>query len=125
MTGNGIAGCKAGDVVCVCSNDQFLSSIACCVAGTCDEADQEKTANYAMQLCRAAGVTVPDKVECTSTSAAASGTASASATSSSSGSNSAGSAASTPATSTAAAAPAAAGSVGGLAGAVLALLAAF
>ncbi|KAH7022936.1 hypothetical protein EDB80DRAFT_696060 [Ilyonectria destructans] len=75
-TGDGIAGCSAIDVKCICSNADFLSGIACCLEGQCDAAGKAAAVKYAQQICSAAKVTVPDEVVCKSTS---SGSASASA----------------------------------------------
>ncbi|PNY29141.1 Uncharacterized protein TCAP_00941 [Tolypocladium capitatum] len=134
VTGSGIAGCKAADIACVCKNKDFLGSIACCLAKVCSQDDQNKTVQYATQLCNASGVQVPSKVVCSS-SASPSGSATGSATGSASGSAS-GSATSTaapkatgtatgasPASSSTGAAVPVVGSAGGLAGAVLAMLA--
>ncbi|RDA96088.1 hypothetical protein CP533_5775 [Ophiocordyceps camponoti-saundersi (nom. inval.)] len=95
MTGSGVAGCGLADVSCICKNKEFLNSIACCVAKACKPDDQNKTIAVAKQLCSAAGVQVPDKVECvdkenkaatsvSSSSASATSTASAAASATSS-----------------------------------------
>ncbi|POR36532.1 Uncharacterized protein TPAR_03248, partial [Tolypocladium paradoxum] len=140
VTGTSIAGCKVADIACICGNKDFLNNIACCLAGVCSQSDQDKTVQYATQLCNASGVQVPNKVVCNSgaaSSGSASGSASASSTGSASGTatpTTTGTAASASTSGTAtgasptsrstgAAAPVV-GSVGGLAGAVLAMLAA-
>ncbi|KAJ5257268.1 hypothetical protein N7478_013372 [Penicillium angulare] len=59
------------DVACICNSSSFLASIACCIAGKCDEADQEKTLKAAKGICAAGGVTdIPTTVACTTGSAA-------------------------------------------------------
>ncbi|KND95257.1 hypothetical protein TOPH_00041 [Tolypocladium ophioglossoides CBS 100239] len=133
VTGSGVAGCMAADIGCVCRNKDFLNSIACCLASVCSQADQDKTVQFATQLCSASGVQVPSKVECnngasSSGSTSGSGSASSTAASKTTGTAASGSASGTAtgashtSSSTGAAVPVV-GSVGGLAGAVLAMLA--
>ncbi|SPN97159.1 uncharacterized protein DNG_00675 [Cephalotrichum gorgonifer] len=62
--GNKIAGCTTGDIKCVCSNDSFLSSIACCLADACDKDGQSQAVNFARSICTGAGVSVPGEVVC-------------------------------------------------------------
>ncbi|CAK7205185.1 hypothetical protein SEUCBS139899_007950 [Sporothrix eucalyptigena] len=84
LTG-GIGNCGS-DAKCICSDKDFLSDIACCLAepGGCDSADQSSAVVFASQLCAAQGVTdLPSAVTC-STTASGSGTA-ATATTTSSG----------------------------------------
>ncbi|KAK2065379.1 hypothetical protein LY76DRAFT_331088 [Colletotrichum caudatum] len=69
-SGTAIAGCSNLDVKCICSNDNFLDGIACCLAKACQEADQKAAVQYAKNICTGAGVTVPDQVVCKSANAA-------------------------------------------------------
>ncbi|RGP70600.1 cell wall [Fusarium sporotrichioides] len=78
-TGGGVAGCGQLDIKCICSNQNFLSGIACCLEEKCDAEGKETAVKYAKQICATAGVTdLPDDVKCDKS--AASGTASGSAT---------------------------------------------
>ncbi|KAK1975497.1 hypothetical protein LZ30DRAFT_605506 [Colletotrichum cereale] len=72
-SGNAIAGCSNLDVKCICSNENFLNGIACCLAGACPEADQKTAVKYAQNICTGAGVSVPDQVICKTANASASG----------------------------------------------------
>ncbi|CAK7563667.1 MAG: hypothetical protein SEPTF4163_001540 [Sporothrix epigloea] len=81
LTG-GIGNCGS-DAKCICSDKDFLSDIACCLAapGACDPADQSSAVGFASQLCAAQGVTgLPSVVSCTATSFGSSGTAAAAST---------------------------------------------
>ncbi|PFH58360.1 hypothetical protein XA68_13765 [Ophiocordyceps unilateralis] len=78
MGGSSVAGCQAADIACVCKNKDFLNNIACCLAKACKPEDQAKTISFAKQLCSAAGVQVPDKVECNNEAAASVSTSSSS-----------------------------------------------
>ncbi|PHH72076.1 hypothetical protein CDD80_4802 [Ophiocordyceps camponoti-rufipedis] len=89
MGGSSVAGCQPADIACVCKNKDFLNNIACCLSQACKPEDQDKTISFAKQLCNAAGVQVPDKVECNK-AAAASASSSSSSSSSSATSSSAG-----------------------------------
>ncbi|GKT98773.1 cell wall protein [Fusarium langsethiae] len=78
-TGGGVAGCGQLDIKCICSNQNFLSGIACCLEEKCDAEGKETAVKYAKQICATAGVTdLPDDVKCDKSTA--SGTASGSAT---------------------------------------------
>ncbi|KUJ22372.1 uncharacterized protein LY89DRAFT_728526 [Mollisia scopiformis] len=67
-SGSTIAGCNSLDITCICSNQSFLGSIACCLAANCDAADQQAATQYAINLCKANLVTnLPTAVSCTST----------------------------------------------------------
>ncbi|CAK7219884.1 hypothetical protein SBRCBS47491_004002 [Sporothrix bragantina] len=82
LTG-GIGNCGS-DAKCICSDKDFLSDIACCLAapGACDTADQSSAVVFASQLCAAQGVTgLPSAVTCTSTASGSTGTAAATTTS--------------------------------------------
>lgn len=67
-TGSGIAGCNKLDTNCICSNQDFLSNIACCLVDKCDEAGRTAAIAYAKTICATADppVTVPDEVVCNS-----------------------------------------------------------
>lgn len=80
-TGQEIGGCNSLDIKCICSQQTFLSDIACCLAGACDAADQQTAIGYAQNICGTAGVTVPSSVVCTA-NATTTGNASTSATAS-------------------------------------------
>jgi protein phosphatase methylesterase 1 len=82
-TGDAIAGCNGLAAGCICANKSFLDNIACCLAGACNQADQDAAVKYAKQICTANGVTVPDQVVCsnsTSPSTTSASSTSASAT---------------------------------------------
>ncbi|KAK4130077.1 hypothetical protein BT67DRAFT_446044 [Trichocladium antarcticum] len=65
----GIGDCGS-NVKCICSNKQFLSEIACCIAPVCNAAEQTEAVNFASQLCKGAGVTdLPTAVSCTTSAA--------------------------------------------------------
>ncbi|KAF3767154.1 hypothetical protein M406DRAFT_97783 [Cryphonectria parasitica EP155] len=78
FSGGSYAGCGT-DPKCICSNQDFLSNIACCLVGACDAADQTSAIAFATQICSAQGVTVPTVVSC-ATAANTQGTAAATAT---------------------------------------------
>ncbi|RFU36122.1 hypothetical protein B7463_g240, partial [Scytalidium lignicola] len=64
-SGSSIGGCSGIDIACICSSPSFLSNIACCLAGACNQADQVAATNFAQSLCKTAGVTnLPDAVSC-------------------------------------------------------------
>jgi hypothetical protein len=84
-TGSTIAGCNGVDVACICSNKDFLSNIACCLVGVCDQADQEAATTYAHQICASNGVTnLPPAVSCASSVTSSSATSTGSNTASAS-----------------------------------------
>jgi hypothetical protein len=65
----GIGDCGS-DVKCICANKDFLGSIACCLAGACDQASQDQAVQFALGLCQGVGVTdLPSSVACTTGSA--------------------------------------------------------
>ncbi|RAL63131.1 hypothetical protein DID88_004213 [Monilinia fructigena] len=51
-SGSQIAGCANLDIACICSNDSFLSGIACCLAAACEAADEQIAVAYAQNLCK-------------------------------------------------------------------------
>ncbi|RDL36609.1 uncharacterized protein BP5553_05961 [Venustampulla echinocandica] len=75
-TGGNIGGCQSLDAACICSSAGFLSGIACCLAGKCNDADQAAAVTFAQTFCKASGVTnLPSAVTCASTSTTPSATA--------------------------------------------------
>ncbi|KFH47287.1 hypothetical protein ACRE_019060 [Hapsidospora chrysogenum ATCC 11550] len=76
VTGNKIAGCGQYDIECVCSNEEFIDGIACCVDEACDAKGKEATLKFAAQICSTQNVEVPDKVECKSKTTSATSTSS-------------------------------------------------
>ncbi|KAG7288106.1 hypothetical protein NEMBOFW57_007629 [Staphylotrichum longicolle] len=75
LTG-GIGNCGS-DPKCICSDKDFLGSIACCLVGVCDAPSQSSAVAFAASLCRGFGVTdLPTAVACsTATGGAATGAA--------------------------------------------------
>ncbi|KAI1327548.1 hypothetical protein F5Y16DRAFT_371605 [Xylariaceae sp. FL0255] len=67
-TGNSIGNCPRLDAKCICSNNSFISSIACCLSSVCDAADQQAAVNFAVTFCKTQGVTVPSAVSCATAS---------------------------------------------------------
>ncbi|OJJ47456.1 hypothetical protein ASPZODRAFT_24385 [Penicilliopsis zonata CBS 506.65] len=60
--------CSLIDIKCICESGTFITDIACCVASSCDSADQEKTIEYADELCGSAGVSdLPQSATCATT----------------------------------------------------------
>ncbi|KAF8539641.1 hypothetical protein BDD12DRAFT_881905 [Trichophaea hybrida] len=51
--------CGATDIKCICTDKAFMVTIGPCVKTSCDTADQEKTIQFAVALCKNAGVTIP------------------------------------------------------------------
>ncbi|OBT67535.1 hypothetical protein VE03_03719 [Pseudogymnoascus sp. 23342-1-I1] len=78
-TGSSIAGCNSLDTHCICSNQDFLSNIACCLIDKCDEAGRTAAIAYAKSICATADppVDVPSEVVCSSSSSSSKGTAAA------------------------------------------------
>ena len=68
--GSNIGGCSQGDIKCICSNDEFLDNIACCLSSACDSDGKDKAVSFARSICGGAGVDVPDQVVCNNPSAA-------------------------------------------------------
>lgn len=52
-----VFGCNNGDAACICSNKAFLTTISCCIAKVCDQADKNATIIYVEQICYTAQVT--------------------------------------------------------------------
>ncbi|KFY29481.1 hypothetical protein V493_02342 [Pseudogymnoascus sp. VKM F-4281 (FW-2241)] len=67
-TGSSIAGCNPLNTNCICSNQDFLSNIACCLVEACDEAGRTAAISYAKSICATADppVQVPSEVVCNS-----------------------------------------------------------
>lgn len=59
-----VEGCTGLDVECICSNNDFLVNIACCVAEACPQEGQDKTLEFARGICATAGVEISDDVIC-------------------------------------------------------------
>ncbi|MDI1491183.1 MAG: hypothetical protein OHK93_002390 [Ramalina farinacea] len=55
------------DVKCICADSSFISSISCCVAKACTDADVQKTLQAASQLCDTVNVQLPSAVPATCT----------------------------------------------------------
>ncbi|KAH7031181.1 uncharacterized protein B0I36DRAFT_362912 [Microdochium trichocladiopsis] len=68
-TGGNIGSCQSLDAACICRDANFLSGIACCLAGACSQSDQNQAVDYAIKFCGAQGVTVPSSVSCSSSAA--------------------------------------------------------
>ncbi|KAK4100905.1 hypothetical protein N658DRAFT_87441 [Parathielavia hyrcaniae] len=76
LTG-GIGDCSNADIACICANDEFLNSIACCLVDVCSEAEQEQAVQFALGICAGSGVSdLPTAVVCESASSATSTAAS-------------------------------------------------
>lgn len=73
-----IGECANLDIKCICSDTEFLNNMACCLAESCDLADQSAAVLYAQQICSTVGVRVPSQVACSSASASATSSAEAS-----------------------------------------------
>lgn len=80
-TGNEIADCNALDIACICSNDEFLNGIACCLEDACDEEGKDAAVAYARQICSTQDIEVPGEVVCRNPSGSGSDTSSAAETS--------------------------------------------
>ncbi|TVY82478.1 GPI-anchored CFEM domain protein [Lachnellula suecica] len=50
-SGTTFAGCYYKDVSCVCSMSDFIIAISCCIATSCNAADQQITIAFAQNLC--------------------------------------------------------------------------
>ncbi|KAI9053426.1 hypothetical protein LZ554_002384 [Drepanopeziza brunnea f. sp. 'monogermtubi'] len=117
-----LEGCDRLSVDCICANDSFLDSIACCLVKSCTQEEQAGVVTFAQNICTANGVTdLPTTVSCASSNGNGSASASPSASSSAAASAAASS------TPTAGASPQyaagiGAGVLGGLLAAVMALL---
>jgi hypothetical protein len=66
VTGGGIAGCGQLDIKCICSNEEFIQGISCCLEDACDTAGKDAAVSYAAKICSGEGVTVPSEVTCSS-----------------------------------------------------------
>ncbi|KAJ5032438.1 uncharacterized protein L3040_009043 [Drepanopeziza brunnea f. sp. 'multigermtubi'] len=127
-TGGGqtIAGCDRLSVDCICANDSFLDSIACCLVKSCTKEEQTGVVTFAQNICSANGVTdLPTSIVCDSSTG--NGSTSATPSASPSAASSAAAPAAASPTPTAGAAPKyaagiGAGVLGGLLAAVMALL---
>ncbi|KAI9724384.1 MAG: hypothetical protein M1812_000452 [Candelaria pacifica] len=70
--GSSFGGCKLGDIACICSNKDYLGSIACCISDKCSDAEKKATIAFATSLCSSAGVTVPQEATCSTATGSAS-----------------------------------------------------
>ncbi|KAM0287689.1 hypothetical protein ACHAQH_000219 [Verticillium albo-atrum] len=71
-TGGNIGGCGQFDVECICSNKSFLDDMACCLADSCSQQEQQAAVDFAKRLCRGSGVTdLPDSVVCSTAASTA------------------------------------------------------
>ncbi|KAI6785589.1 uncharacterized protein J7T54_005923 [Emericellopsis cladophorae] len=64
ITGNEIGGCGQFDIECICSNDDFLQNMACCLEDSCDDSGKAAAVTFAQQVCSSVNVDTPDQVEC-------------------------------------------------------------
>ncbi|KAG5922893.1 hypothetical protein E4U42_005166 [Claviceps africana] len=64
ITGSNIAGCAPADIACVCSNKDFLSGISCCLEKDCGKDDIQSTIQFAAGICNASGVKTPSTLVC-------------------------------------------------------------
>ncbi|KAI7159090.1 hypothetical protein KC349_g4413 [Hortaea werneckii] len=63
-----LGGCNQLDITCICSDTELISGLACCVSKECDPEDQDKTIQFAQNLCGGEGVdNLPTSATCAST----------------------------------------------------------
>ncbi|KAI6816750.1 hypothetical protein KC332_g10604 [Hortaea werneckii] len=66
-----LGGCNQLDITCICSDTELISGLACCVSKQCDAEDQDKTIQFAQNLCGGEGVdNLPTSATCASTASA-------------------------------------------------------
>ncbi|GAB1735455.1 hypothetical protein NU219Hw_g3086t1 [Hortaea werneckii] len=66
-----LGGCNQLDINCICSDTELISGLACCVSKECDSEDQDKTIQFAQNLCGGEGVdNLPTSATCASTASA-------------------------------------------------------
>ncbi|KAI7369427.1 hypothetical protein KC354_g1918 [Hortaea werneckii] len=66
-----LGGCNQLDINCICSDSELISGLACCVSKECDTEDQDKTIQFAQNLCGGEGVdNLPTSATCASTASA-------------------------------------------------------
>jgi cobalamin biosynthesis Mg chelatase CobN len=70
--GNKIAECGQLDIKCICSNQEFLDGIACCLEDACDQEGRDQAVAFARQICSTEDVEVPEDVVCKRSSSSAS-----------------------------------------------------
>ncbi|KAK5173465.1 uncharacterized protein LTR77_002146 [Saxophila tyrrhenica] len=71
----GYGGCGQFDYQCICSNQDYIAQMACCVSKNCDKADQDSTLEFANALCAGQDVNnLPQTATCASTASSASST---------------------------------------------------
>ncbi|KAK3323902.1 hypothetical protein B0T19DRAFT_216498 [Cercophora scortea] len=77
LLNSNVNGCGT-DAACICKSGRFLSDIACCLVGSCDEKDQSSAATFASGICALNDVTgLPTAVVCSTTASASPTTSSA------------------------------------------------
>ncbi|KAF2759420.1 hypothetical protein EJ05DRAFT_345291 [Pseudovirgaria hyperparasitica] len=65
---SGLAGCGI-DVGCICGNQTLIADLSCCVAGSCSSDEQQQVIDFAVGICRTAGITtLPTMAGCATTS---------------------------------------------------------
>ncbi|KAI4226452.1 MAG: hypothetical protein L6R36_003168 [Xanthoria steineri] len=112
-------------IECICASQDWITSISCCVANACSEADQKTTVEVAQSICDVAKVKLPTAAVCPGATGAitagssktTAGSSTATASSTMTGSNTAGSQTMASTSSSAAAAAATAGEAGSSSGA--------
>merc|ERR1711967_99071 len=66
-----LGGCNQLDITCICSDTELISGLACCVSKQCDAEDQDKTIQFAQNLCGGEGVdNLTTSATCASTASA-------------------------------------------------------
>ncbi|KAL2040830.1 hypothetical protein N7G274_006288 [Stereocaulon virgatum] len=56
--------CASEDIQCLCSNDNYVQVLSCCVATKCNSVDQDSAASFNTQLCSSVNVTLPNYLGC-------------------------------------------------------------
>lgn len=52
-------GCSAIKVSCICASSDWIAGLSCCVAKNCTLEDQAKTIQFAQDICKSVGISVP------------------------------------------------------------------
>lgn len=76
VVNNSIAGCGALDYKCVCTNQQFLSDVSCCVFKGCTPDKQQGIIDFAHNICGPDATALPTKATCAPSATGAPNTAS-------------------------------------------------
>ena len=82
-----VPGCSGLDIKCICNNKSYLEGQSCCLFKACPEADQQRAISFAVQLCKTAGVDVPQEIGCADGSGSSSSSVTAGASASSAASS--------------------------------------